>query len=124
METKSLTKVKLIAVILVLAFLFTGCGPKATFKHPDDAAERFLSGEDVVGLTIKVHTNPDREIAEYDSALGVIYNQGYKGSLMKKLLIFVEDGQTFGANETHVVRIVSIHETRTGDIYINGTIVD
>ena len=123
MGTKTLTKVKVLSLVLVLVFIFTGCGPKATFKNPDDAVEHFLNGENVVGLTILVHTNTDKDVVEFENKLGIIYSEGYKGSFMKKVVIFLNEGNSFEAGHAYAVKIESIRETRTGDIYIDGDIV-
>lgn len=125
MRTKTRTATALVlAIIIAFTFVITGCGPKATFKHPDDAVERFLNGEEIVGLTIVVHTNPDKDVAEFSSKLGVIYDEGYHGSFTKTVVIFVGENDSFGANETHVVKINSVRETRTGYIYIYAVIVE
>lgn len=115
------TNIKVLAILMVMVFIFTGCGSKATFKNPDSLGEYLKKDENCIGLTVAV---PIKDNGFYDNRLGILYSEPINGSLAYDICIEVEDVEQ--VNDGRKVAIVKIQDVRffAHTYWVSGEIVE
>lgn len=127
---KFFSMVRVIALILVFAFIVGGCAPKAVFKNPEAAAESVLAqGDDVKGLTIAFKPNLTEEMHNNLPATGPITEENYvflyEGQYSRGLVIIalLKSDATYKNGKSYVMQITGLTKIY-GNLIFTGTLVE
>lgn len=115
-------RVAALAVIMSLVFAVTACGVTADYKDIGSALDAYTTGSYIVGKTVSISTDRDKEASDRLEALGVLYNGEYfKGGSKYDVIIWIENDCDWESGKKYTVRITDVI-TDTTSYFVYGTI--
>ena len=120
MSTCVSSKLKIVAVLLSIVFVFTACGNSADFKNPNKAIDAYVSGQNIVGQTVNV-TASLSDTGSLDSVCS-FYSEGYNGSFSENVLVFGCGAVAIEKDKTYTIKITEVRKS-TNTYVITGDFV-